>query len=153
MKLEINVDETMFKDVLEKELKAFSEKELHDILRGCIIEFFNNNDNIKNMFLEEKTNYWGGENHVVGYEPSGLLKRIVRDNFDYDEPYKEVRETLIEYCKKDGTLKNIIKEMIADAFKSAFTGQLMYNCDVRSTVSQMVYETIMNDPNIPKIQH
>lgn len=78
MKLEINVDETMFRDVLEKQLEAFDEKELHEILRGCIVEFFKSNDNIKKIFLEEKYSTWGydsnQERNFEGYEPTGLLK-------------------------------------------------------------------------------
>ena len=151
MKLEINVDETMFKGVLENELKAFSKEELHEILKGCIVEFFRGNDNIKNMFLQEKSSYWGGERHHEGYEPTGLLREIVREKFDFNEPYDEVRKTIIDFCEKEGTMKTILKEMIADAFVGAFTGQLYGNSDVRSVISQMVHETIMNDPNIPKI--
>ncbi len=142
MKLEINVDETMFKDVMEKELKAFSEEELHEILKGCIVEFFKNNDDIKKLFLLEKTSYWGGQSHFEGYEPTGLLKRIVQDNFKYDEPFKEVENALTDYCKKDDTLKNILKEMIAEAFQRFFENTFWQSANMRSSISNEVYNVI-----------
>ena len=142
MKLEINVDETMFKDILEKELKAFSEEELHEILRGCITEFFKNSDDLKKMFLSEKTEYWGGQSHFGGYEPTGLLKNIVRDNFKYDEPFKEVESALIEFCKKDGNLKEIMKGMIADAFQNSFNNCFWNNLDMRSSIANIVRQEI-----------
>lgn len=140
MKLEINVDETMFKDILEKELKAFSKEELHEILRGCIVEFFNNNDNIKKMFLEEKKDYWGDPK---GYAPTSLLNDIVRNNFKYDEPFKEVEGVLVEYCKKDDTLRDILKEMIAETFQRYFTNTFWNSPDMRASIAQEVSNVIM----------
>jgi hypothetical protein len=146
MKLEINVDETMFKDVLEKELKAFSEEELHDILKECIVEFFKNDDNIKKMFLQETydTYGWGStaEKRFKGYEPTGLLKRIVENQFDYKEPYEEVKASLIEFCKKDGNLKEVMKGMIADTFQSFFNNCIWSNLDMRASISNIVREEI-----------
>lgn len=145
MTLEINVDETMFKDILEKELGAFTKEELHEILKGCIIEFFNTNDNIKKMFLQEKTSYWGGQTHHEGYEPTGLLRDIVKEKFDYNEPYEEVREKLVEFCSKNDTLKKLLKEMIADSFMSVFTSNLFWNGEVRQNIANIVKETIISE--------
>ena len=142
MKLEINVDESMFKDVLENELKAFNKDELHLILRDCIAEFFKNDDNIKKMFLEEKSSYWGGQNHFEGYEPTGLLNQIVKENFDYKEPYDEVKEALISYCKKDGTLKALMQDMIIKSFQEAFTKCFWRDGDLRGTIAGIVSEEI-----------
>lgn len=142
MKLEINVDETMFKDVLEKELSAFSQEELHEILKGCIIEFFNNDDSIKKMFLQEKTSYWGNS---TDYEPTGLLKDIVRNKFDYNEPYEEVKEKILEFCKKEGVMKSLLKEMIADSFTNMFTGSIFFNGDFRSNIANVIREVIYDE--------
>lgn len=144
MKLEINVDETMFKDVLEKELNAFSQEELHEILKGCIIEFFNKNDNIKKMFLEEKTNYWGNS---IEYEPTGLLKDIVKNKFDYAEPYEEVKEKILEFCKKEDVMKSILKEMIADSFTNMLNGYIFYNNDIRGNIANVVRDVIRDEKN------
>ena len=142
MKLEINVDETMFKDVLEKELNAFSQEELHEILKGCIIEFFNNDDSIKKMFLQEKTSYWGNS---TDYEPTGLLKDIVRNKFDYNEPYEEVKEKILEFCKKEGVMKSLLKEMIVDSFTNIFTGSIFFNGDFRSNIANVIREVIYDE--------
>ena len=142
MKLEINVDETMFKDVLEKELSAFSQEELHEILRDCIIEFFNNDDSIKKMFLQEKSSYWGNS---TDYEPTGLLKDIVRNKFDYNEPYEEVKEKILEFCKKDGVMKSLLKEMIADSFANIFTGTIFFNSNFRDNIANVIREVIYDE--------
>jgi hypothetical protein len=144
MKLEINIDETMFKDVLEKELNAFSEEELHEILRGCIIEFFNKNDNIKKMFLQEKPNYWGNS---TDYEPTGLLKDIVKNKFDYNEPYEEVKEKILEFCKKEDVMKSLLKEMIADSFTNMFTGSIFFNSNFRDNIANVIREVIYDEKN------
>lgn len=144
MKLEINVDETMFKDVLEKELNAFSQEELHEILKGCIIEFFNKSDSIKKMFLEEKTSYWGNS---IEYEPTGLLRDIVKNKFDYAEPYEEVKEKILEFCKKEDVMKSLLKEMIADSFANMLTGSIFFNCDFRNNIANVVKEVIYDEKN------
>jgi hypothetical protein len=148
MKLEINVDETMFKDILEKELEAFSKDELHEILKSCIIEFFKNNDNIKKMFLNEKYRTWGwGDNthkEFEGYEPTGLLNDIVKNKFDYKEPYDEVKDALLDFLKKEDTLKQIMKEMIAETFQRFFTECFWHNSELRGNISGQIYDEIMN---------
>lgn len=144
MKLEINVDETMFKDVLEKELNAFSHEELHEIIKDLIIEFFNKDDNIKKMFLQEKTNYWGNSTE---YEPTGLLRDIVKNKFDYAEPYEEVKEKILEFCKKENVMKSLLKEMIADSFTNILTGCIFYNSDFRGNIANVVREVICDEKN------
>ena len=42
MELKIQIDETMFKDIIEKELAAFTKEELHEIIRGMIEESMRN---------------------------------------------------------------------------------------------------------------
>lgn len=142
MKLEINVDETMFKDVLEKELNAFSQEELHEILKGCIIEFFNKDDSIKKMFLQERSSYWGNS---TDYEPTGLLKDIVKNKFDYNEPYEEVKEKILEFCKKENVMKSLLKEMIVDSFTNMFTGSIFFNGDFRSNIANVIREVIIEE--------
>lgn len=142
MKLEINVDETMFKDVLENELNAFSQEELHEILKGCIIEFFNNDNSIKKMFLQEKSSYW---ENSTDYEPTGLLKDIVRNKFDYNEPYEEVKDKILEFCKKEDVMKSLLKEMIADSFTNIFTGSIFFNGDFRSNIANVIREVIYDE--------
>lgn len=146
MEITINVDETKFKDVLENELKAFDKDELHEILKSCIVEFFNNDENIKKMFLYEKYETWGygqnAEKHFKGYEPTGLLNSICRDSFDYEEPIQEVKNAILEFCKKEENIKAIMKDMFADAFSNALRGAF-YETGLRADVARLVRETII----------
>ena len=52
MKIEINIDETRFKDVLDKELEAFSKEELHDIIAKGMHEYIVNDEIMKSLLRQ-----------------------------------------------------------------------------------------------------
>ena len=55
MELKIEIDETKFKDIIEKELNAFSQEELHDLLKQMIIEYMKNHqEEVMNLFIRKK---------------------------------------------------------------------------------------------------
>ena len=146
MELKINIDETMFKDVLEKELEAFSKEELHMILSECIKHYFENSDALKMLFLEEETrdDYWTHEKIVTGYKPTGLLKQIVATKFDYTEPFDECKEAIIGFVKNEENLKKLMKEMVADALSKAFVENVLYDSRIRDEIAYAAREAIMD---------
>ena len=63
MKIEINLEETRFKDLVDNELSKFSDVEIHDILLKAINQCVMENDVIENFFYNKKKD-WNG---VINY--------------------------------------------------------------------------------------
>lgn len=95
MEIKINVDETKFKEVIEKELNAFSKEELHEIVRECIVDALRNNDELKKLFItKSNSGYYSHD------EPSEVLK-IAAKNIDLSPAYKEIQDSMIKVLKEN----------------------------------------------------
>lgn len=109
MELKINIDETMFKDVLEKELKAFSSEELHEIIRECIVEALKTDGSLRSLFIKPKRySYETDEASKVLYEAA--------KNIDLSPAYEEIQEMMITELKLNYSklLQNIMMKTMVD---------------------------------------
>ena len=129
MEIKINVDETMFKDIIDKELKAFSKEELHEITRECIIEVFRNDKNIVRLFLD--TSDWYGRD-----KPSDLLVSAA-NKIDLSPAFKEIQEDMI------ATLKNNYKEVLEHAMLRAIRTNFADSYEFR-TVMETTIDNILS---------
>ena len=97
MKVEINVDETQLKDILDKELKDLPKETIQDVIVQSIKGYFeqNNYENVQKLFVYENKsyNYWDTKMTTTEFL-NGLVK-----NCDYselqsvvDEAIKDVKE-------------------------------------------------------------
>jgi hypothetical protein len=109
MELKINIDETMFKDVLEKELKAFSSEELHEIIRECIVEALKTDGTLRSLFIKPKRYSYESD------EASQVLFEAAK-NIDLSPAYEEIQEMMITELKKnyDKLLQNIMLKTMVD---------------------------------------
>lgn len=107
MELKINVDETMFKDIIKKELGAFSNEELHEIIRECIIQTLKTDGTIKKLFIKPKMYSYSPE------EPTQLLFEAAK-SIDLSPAYKEIQEIMITELKTNykKLLENIIMKVM-----------------------------------------
>lgn len=109
MELKINIDETMFKDVLEKELKAFSSEELHKIIRECIIEALKTDGSIRNLFIKPKR---------FSYELDEASQVLIEaaKNINLSPAYEEIQEMMITELKTNYSklLQNIMMKTMVD---------------------------------------
>lgn len=117
MEIKINVDETMFKDVLENELKAFSKEELHEIVRECIIEALRNDGVLKNLFVNESKDYWG----TYTYKPTEVVFEAAR-SIDLSPAYTEIKDKMITTLKEDyhGVLERAMSGLIIDGIANDY---------------------------------
>lgn len=92
MEIKINVDETMFKDVLEKELNAFSKEELHEIIRECIAEVLRSDITLRGFFIKPKDYSYDID------RPSDVLIEAAK-NINLSPAYEEIQEKLISELK------------------------------------------------------
>ena len=128
MEIKINVDETMFKDIIDKELKAFSKEELHEIARECIIEVFRNDKKIVRLFLD--TSDWSGRDR-----PSDLLVSAA-NKIDLSPAFKEIQEDMI------ATLKNNHKEVLEHAMLRAIRANFASSHEFHTVMEQTINDIL-----------
>lgn len=134
MELKINIDETMFKDVLEKELKAFSSEELHEIIRECIVEALKTDGILKSLFIKPKRYSYESD------EASQVLFEAAK-NIDLSPAYEEIQEMMITELKKnyDKLLQNIMLKTM--------TNGLCNDWNFRNNLQQAIDEVLIARAN------
>lgn len=135
MELKINIDETMFKDVIEKELKAFSQEELHEIVRECIVEALKTDGSLKSLFIRPKNTYSYGPD-----EPTQVLMEAAK-NIDLSPAYEEIQNMMINELKTnyDSLLQKIMMKTMVDG--------LSYDWNFRSNLEAAVNDILIKRSN------
>lgn len=137
MEIKINVDEVKFKDVIENELKAFSQEELHEIIRECIIEALHNDNTLKNIFITPEKDYWGNYKYE---KPSEVMLAAAR-SIDLSPAYTEIKDKMIETLKKD------YKKVLENAMLGMILNGIAGDYDFRNRMSDAIREDIMRYGN------
>lgn len=135
MELKINIDETMFKDVIEKELKAFSREELHEIIRECIVEALKTDGTLKSLFVKPKRYSYDSD------EATQLLFEAAR-NINLSPAYEEVQEMMISELKNnyDKLLQNVMLTIMIDG--------LCDNWNFKNNLQSAVNEILVRRANV-----
>ena len=137
MEIKINVDETMFKDVLENELNAFSKEELHEIVRECIIEALHKDDVLRNLFTQREVDYWGN----VKYEkPSSIVIDAAR-SFDLSPAYTEIKDKMIT------TLQDEYRSILEKAMLGLIINGISNDYGFQNRMEYAISDTIMRRNN------
>lgn len=133
MEIKINIDESKFQEVLEKELGAFTQEELHKILGDAMKEYLNKEDVIKTYLEKNEVDRWGSP--VRG---SSTMEKLIQ-NVDLNDVLAEPKEKIKEIISENKTLKNVAIELLAnmfkDRFKSAFINDYPFMEELASRVA------------------
>lgn len=130
MKIEINLDESRFKDLVDGELGKFSDEEIHDILGKAISQYVMDGDVIQRLFYTKKKDYYGRETN--DFEPTSRLENIV-NKLNAEDMLKGVKERVQEILNSD----DFIKEMTENMFYNFIAGklqQLLWNSGTLSGI-------------------
>ena len=114
MEIKINIDESKFQEVLEKELGAFTQEELHSIIKDAIREYLNKEEVLKNLINRQETDCWGC---VV--KGTSTMEKFV-NNVDLSDVFAESKEKIKQIISDDETLKKAAVEILANLFKDRF---------------------------------
>ena len=114
MEIKINIDESKFQEVLEKELAAFSNEEIHEIMKGAIKEYLSKEEVLKDMISKPQTNRWG-----CSVKDTSVLQKFV-NNVDLSDIFAEPKEKIKDIISNDETLKKAAVEILANIFKDRF---------------------------------
>lgn len=141
MKLEINLDESRFKDLVDGELGKFSDEEIHDILGKAINQYVMDSDVIQRLFYVKKKDYYGNETN--DFVPTSRLENIV-NKLDAEDMLKDVKERVQETLNRD----DIIKEMTENMFYNFIAGkleQLLWRSGTLSSIIECRANEILNN--------
>ena len=136
MTVQLNVDETQFKDILDKELNEMPKELIQEAILSAIKEYFlvNNGKNL-NMLIE-KQGYYSGER-----SPSEFLVKIFK-GCDYSK-IQEVIDKMIDRLKTD--YDNILRKVLIDALVGGFANTYSMNEAIRSEIYHTMAQ--MNNNN------
>jgi hypothetical protein len=135
MELKINIDETMFKDVIEKELKAFSREELHEIIRECIVEALKTDGTLKSLFVKPKRYSYDSD------EATQLLFEAAR-NINLSPAYEGVQEMMIS------ELKNNYDKLLQNVMLTTMIDGLCDNWNFKNNLQSAVNEILVRRANV-----
>ena len=129
-------DDSRFKDIIEKELDALTEKEIHDIAIAIITKYFEDEEHVKQLFYKEiKDNY--------GYkktERTEFFNLLVPKTDDLTPETDAVRARLKEVLSSDEAIKNLIKETWMENLSNDLASRLYNNYSIHNMVSNILQE-------------
>lgn len=106
MNLTINIDESMFDEVIQKEIKGIPQEQLQQLIKDCIIQRLNSAHkdedgkfsgiNVLESYLFEKNNGYGYYNN--NWRATDILTNALK-NIDYSEVAEELKNTVLDYIK------------------------------------------------------
>ena len=114
MEIKINIDESKFQEVLEKELAAFSQEEIHAIMKSAFEEYLRREDVLKGLLATNEVDRWGST--IKG---TTLLDKIIQ-KADFSDIFAEPKQKITEIITKDETIKGVAMELLAGIFRDRF---------------------------------
>lgn len=137
MKVEINIDETQFKELLEGHLSKLSEDTIKNIIVESIAGYFsqNNYERIEDLFIETKTSYGGYKEKCANYFIQGLVR---------DCDYSKLQDVL------DAAINNLLdnhERILKDMFIEAIASKLSSTYSIRDSVKSVLCEMNRNNYN------
>lgn len=144
MDLTIQIDETKFKDVLDKELAAFSDEELHEIVKQALIKYLSDPKVMETIFITTDGGYYGRTQPRA----SRLLENVV-ETIDISNECKEITDTF------KNAIVNSHKEIISGVIVKAFSRVIAENIladnwletTINANITAKTYDAIQSQQN------
>lgn len=113
MNLTIQIDETQFKEILDKELKDMPKEQLQEIIKQAFTQFFATNPKAAQELFYTENEY----GYSKRKEPTQLLKSII-NNISFEEECDEILTVLKDEFK--GNAREIIESVMLKAMAKVF---------------------------------
>lgn len=136
MEIKINIDESKFQEVLEKELGAFTQEELHEILKIAIAEYLRRDEILKEYMTKPDVDRWGS--YIRG---SSVLEKLV-STVDLNDVFQEPKEKIKELISTDEALKSAANEILINVFKSRFRSAFTEDWDFMNSLANRVSDVL-----------
>ena len=141
MEIKINIDESKFQEVLEKELGAFTQEELHSIMKEALKEYFSKEEVLKNIVNQREIDRWG----CVVKGTSAMEKFV--SNVDLSDVFAEPKEKIKQIISENETLKKAAVEILANMFKDRFMTAFTQDYKFIEALSNRVAYTLTQKGN------
>lgn len=132
MEVKINVDESMFKDVLDKELKALTPEQIHEIICKALETYLAKPDVMEGL-LFHKDSYYGNKH------PSDLMKETFK-SIDLKSECAEVTSSVMTALKANGG--KILIDLVISAFAHSLFNQLCHQNEFEMTIYDEVRQVV-----------
>ena len=126
MEIKIEVGEEKFRDVLEKELAAFTQEELHEICRKALIQQMSDPAVFDGLFID-KSDRWRT------YSANDILRDAAK-TINFDDTYKEIQDGIVSYIKEHHM--EILHEMAIGMFIEGLSKNVFYSDSFRRRLNE-----------------
>lgn len=120
MKVEINIDETEFKELLDGQLSKLSDETIQNIILESIKEYFVKNDykNVEDLFLQvDKNQYYG----YTSKSANPFFEGLIRD-CDYSKLQDLLDKTIDALINNhEEIIKSVFLEAISDKIANTYS--------------------------------
>ena len=141
MEIKININETKLQEILEKELGAFTQEELHSIMKDALKEYFSKEEVLKNIVNQREIDRWG----CVVKGTSAMEKFV--SNVDLSDVFAEPKEKIKQIISENETLKRAAVEILANMFKDRFMTAFTQDYKFIEALSNRVAYTLTQKGN------
>ena len=141
MEVKININETKLQEILEKEMGAFTQEELHSIMKDALKEYFSKEEVLKNIVNQREIDRWG----CVVKGTSAMEKFV--SNVDLSDVFAEPKEKIKQIISENETLKKAAVEILANMFKDRFMTAFTQDYKFIEALSNRVAYTLTQKGN------
>lgn len=127
MEIKIEVGEEKFKNILEKELEAFTQEELHEICRKALIQQMSDPAIFQDLFIDKSEGY-----HYNRYDARDVLKDAAK-TIDFDETFRELQDGIVNYIKENHM--KILHQVAINMFLDGLSRNIFNNAEFRNNLS------------------
>ena len=129
-------NESKFKDIIEKELEAFSKEELHEIVKAVVVQNLSEDKSgeYRKMFIKEE----GSWSSVV--HPGPLLEACTK-NLDLSDILKPFFESIVKDLTEnhEDIVKKMLWEIVLNKITDSSTFRSTMEFAVRNILAQIEY--------------
>ena len=141
MEVKININESKLQEILEKEMEAFTQEELHSIMKDALKEYFSKEEVLKNIVNQREIDRWG----CVVKGTSAMEKFV--SNVDLSDVFAEPKEKIKQIISENETLKKAAVEILANMFKDRFMTAFTQDYKFIEALSNRVAYTLTQKGN------
>ena len=141
MEVKININESKLQEILEKEMGAFTQEELHSIMKDALKEYFSKEEVLKNIVNQCEIDRWG----CVVKGTSAMEKFV--SNVDLSDVFAEPKEKIKQIISENETLKKAAVEILANMFKDRFMTAFTQDYKFIEALSNRVAYTLTQKGN------
>ena len=141
MEIKININESKLQEILEKELGAFTQEELHSIMKDALKEYFSKEEILKNIVNQREIDRWG-----CTVKGTSAMEKFV-SNVDLSDVFAEPKEKIKQIISENETLKKAAVEILANMFKDRFMTAFTQDYKFTEALSNRVAYTLTQKGN------